>query len=239
MVTGVSAVQPKGNSVRILVVEDADRVASFIVKGLREEGFAVDRAATGPEALDAISLNDYDLVILDVMLPGADGFKVTERLRGSGNEVPIIMLTARDGVADRVRGLDVGADDYLTKPFAFEELVARVRANLRRGPIQVDPILELDDLRLDPATREVSRGGQRIELTVKEYGLLDYLLRNKNRIVTRTSIIEHVWDVRFDSDTNLVDVYVRYLRKKIDEPFERKLIHTVRGVGYVMREPDA
>ncbi|MFT5127153.1 MAG: two-component system copper resistance phosphate regulon response regulator CusR [Rhodothermales bacterium] len=221
---------------RLLVVEDQERVASFIMKGLREEGYSCDLAADGEQALEHAIIESYDLIVMDVMLPKRDGLAVTQDLRARGLTTPILLLSARHDTSVKVRGLDAGADDYLTKPFAFEELVARIRALLRRGTIVNEPILQLHDLSLDPATREVTRAGTAITLTVKEYSLLEYLLRNKRRIVTRTSIIEHVWDIHFDSDTNLVDVYIRYLRRKIDEPFEGKLIHTVRGVGYVLKE---
>lgn len=221
---------------RLLVVEDQERVASFIMKGLREEGYSCDLAADGEQALEHAIIESYDLIVMDVMLPKRDGLAVTQDLRARGLTTPILLLSARHDTSVKVRGLDAGADDYLTKPFAFEELVARIRALLRRGTIVNEPILQLQDLSLDPATREVTRAGTAISLTVKEYSLLEYLLRNKRRIVTRTSIIEHVWDIHFDSDTNLVDVYIRYLRRKVDEPFESKLIHTVRGVGYVLKE---
>jgi heavy metal response regulator len=221
---------------RLLVVEDQERVASFIVKGLREEGYSCDLASDGEQALAQAVVESYDLIVLDVMLPKRDGLAVTQALRDQGAKTPILLLSARHDTSVKVRGLDAGADDYLTKPFAFEELVARIRALLRRGTIVNEPILRLDDLSLDPATREVTRAGVLISLTVKEHALLEYLLRNKRRILTRTSIIEHVWDIHFDSDTNLVDVYIRYLRRKVDEPFDGKLIHTVRGVGYVLKE---
>jgi heavy metal response regulator len=221
---------------RILVVEDQPAVASFIIKGLKEESYAVDHAPNGNDALDLAGLGEYDLIVLDVLLPGKSGIEVTKQLRGRGNSTPILMLTAMDAIADRVRGLDSGADDYLTKPFSFEEFLARVRALLRRGDRQVLSKLQLADLVMDPGRHEVTRAGRRIELTAKEYALLEYLLRNKGRILSRTSIIEHVWDLHFDSDTNVVDVYIRYLRKKVDEEHALKLIHTVRGVGYVLRD---
>ena len=221
---------------RILVVEDQAKVASFIVKGLKEERYAVDLAETGAAGLELAQLNPYDLIVLDVMLPEMNGYQVCEALRQKHIKTPIMMLTARDSVADKVRGLDAGADDYLTKPFSFDEFLARLRALLRRGQHLVEPKLSAADLQLDPVSHEVTRAGKRLELTAKEYGLLEFLLRNKNRIVTRTSIIEHVWDIHFDSDTNLVDVYIRYLRRKLDDDHEVKLIHTVRGVGYVIRD---
>jgi len=221
---------------RILVVEDQSAVANFIVKGLREESYAVDHTGNGRDALELLGCGEYDLVVLDLMLPGKSGIEVTETLRGTGCGTPILMLTARDSTADKVRGLDAGADDYLTKPFSFEEFLARVRALLRRGHQQLQGKLQAADLIMDPSRHEVWRGGRRIDLTAKEYALLEYLLRSKGRILSRTAIIEHVWDIHFDSDTNVVDVYIRYLRRKVDEEFTVKLIHTVRGVGYVLRE---
>lgn len=221
---------------RVLVVEDHVSVANFIIKGLREERYAVDHARNGNEALELALVGEYDVMVLDLMLPGLSGMEVAQRLREHGETLPILMLTARDSVNDKVDGLDAGADDYLTKPFAFAELLARLRALLRRQSTFIDNVLTIADLRLDPTTHEVERAGARLELTTKEYALLEYLLRNKNRVVSRTAIIEHVWDMHFDSDTNIVDVYIRYLRRKVDEPFDGKLIHTVRGVGYVLRE---
>jgi heavy metal response regulator len=221
---------------RILVVEDEEKVASFIRKGLMEEHYAVDVALDGEEGLSMAQLSPYDLLILDLMLPKLDGYRLLQRLRSDGVEIPVLVLTARDGVGDKVRGLDLGADDYLTKPFAFAELLARVRALLRRGKPQRLPILKVADLTLDPATRRVARGGSPIELTAKEYALLEYLMRHTGQVLTRTMISEHVWDQTFDSYTNVIDVYVNYLRKKIDQGFEPKLIHTVRGVGYSLRE---
>lgn len=221
---------------RILVVEDEAKVASFIRKGLEEERYAVDVAADGEEGLELAELNPYDLIVLDLMLPRLDGFRFIQRLRGQGIATPILVLTARDSVSDKVKGLDLGADDYLTKPFAFAELLARIRALLRRGTPQASPVLQVADLTLDPAARRVTRAGRSIELTAKEFALLEYFLRNAGRVLTRTMILEHVWDQSFDSYTNVVDVYVNYLRKKVDQGFEPKLIHTVRGVGYVLRE---
>lgn len=221
---------------RILVVEDEEKVASFIRKGLQEEHYAVDLAPDGEEGLTMAQLNPYDLIVLDLMLPKLDGFRVLQRLRGDGVDAPVLVLTARDGVSDKVRGLDLGADDYLTKPFAFAELLARVRAILRRGKPQRAPILKVADLSLDPASRRVTRSGKAIELTAKEFALLEYLMRHPGQVLTRTMISEHVWDQSFDSYTNVIDVYVNYLRKKVDQGFEPKLIHTIRGVGYVLRE---
>jgi heavy metal response regulator len=221
---------------RILVVEDEEKVASFIRKGLQEEHYAVDVALDGEEGLTMAQINPYDLVILDLMLPKLDGFRVLQRMRNDGVDAPVLVLTARDGVGDKVRGLDLGADDYLTKPFAFAELLARVRAILRRGRPQRAPVLKVADLTLDPASRRVMRAGKTIELTAKEFALLEYLMRHPGQVLTRTMISEHVWDQSFDSYTNVIDVYVNYLRKKIDQGFEPKLIQTIRGVGYVLRE---
>ena len=220
---------------RILVVEDQSHIAQFIIKGLREESYAVDYAEDGEKGLSMAQEFDYDLIIQDIMLPGIDGFTVIKRLRQQGLKSAIIALTAKDGIDDRIKGLDCGADDYLCKPFSFGELLARVRALLRRDTQNSDPTLRIDDLSFNPMNREVKRAGKNIDLTSKEYALLEYLLRNKNRVLTRTLILEHVWDMNFDSDTNLVDVYIRHLRSKIEFEGGGKLIHTVRGVGYVMK----
>ena len=221
---------------RILVVEDERKVASFISQGLAEEGYAVEVAADGAEALDLILAGPpYDLVVLDLMLPKRDGFGVLKTVRDRGVATPVLVLTARDSVADKVAGFDLGADDYLTKPFAFEEFLARVRALLRRGAERRMAPLRLDDLSLDPATRTVTRGGRRIELTTREYALLEYLVRNAGRVLTRPMIAEHVWGLDFDSESNVIDVYVGYLRRKIDASGERRLLHTVRGAGYVLK----
>lgn len=229
--------QPKAETpVRILVVEDHEKVAQFIVKGLREERFAVDLATSGTDGLSMACVGDYDVMVLDVLLPGRNGYDVVTELRARGVGTPVLMLTARAQVEDRVRGLDAGADDYLTKPFAFAELLARVRALIRRRERDVPSPLTVADLSLDPVSHEVRRAGQRIDLTSREYAVLEFLMRNRGRVVTRTSMIEHVWDMHFDSDTNLVDVYIRHLRAKLDDPFQLKLIHTVRGVGYVIKE---
>ncbi len=220
---------------RILVVEDEQKVASFIQKGLEEEGHAVDVALDGEDglskALDAV----HDLVLLDIMLPKRDGLSVLRELRNRRIHTPVLLLTARDAVPDRVIGLDAGADDYLVKPFAFDELLARVRALLRRRGDRL-AVLTAADLTLDPATREVRRAGKKIDLTAKEYALLEYLLRNKGRVLNRSLIAQHVWDYDFDSSTNVIDVYINYLRKKVDADFTPRLIHTVRGAGYVLRE---
>jgi DNA-binding response OmpR family regulator len=221
---------------RILVVEDERKVASFIRQGLEEEGHAVEVAGDGATALDLLLVSPaYDLVVLDVMLPKRDGLDVLKTLRARGVKTPVLILTARDAVADKVAGLDLGADDYLTKPFAFEELLARVRALLRRGTDQRASVLRLGDLTLDPVTREARRGRRRIELTAREYSLLDYFLRHPGRVLTRPMIAEHVWGLDFDSESNLVDVYVGYLRRKIDASGEPRLLHTVRGSGYVLK----
>jgi heavy metal response regulator len=221
---------------RILVVEDEEKVASFIRKGLEEEHYAVDVALDGEEGLLLAQINPYDLIVLDLMLPKVDGFRFLSQLRSDSVDIPVLVLTARDSVTDKVRGLDLGADDYLTKPFSFAELLARVRALLRRGKPQRAPVLRVADLTLDPAARRVMRQDKVIELTAKEYALLEYLVRHAGQVLTRTMIAEHVWDQTFDSYTNVIDVYVNYLRKKIDQGFEPKLIHTVRGVGYVLRK---
>ncbi len=221
---------------RILIVEDNEKVAGFIAKGLRENRYAVDVALTGMEGASMARVGDYDAVILDVMLPGRNGFEVAEQLRERGISTPILMLTAKDQVKDKVQGLDAGADDYLVKPFAFPELLARLRALLRRRDQAPGAPLRIADLELDPVVHRVTRGGREIELTVREFAILDFLLRNRGRVVTRTAIIEHVWDMHFDSDTNLVDVHVSNLRRKIESDGDSKLIHTVRGVGYVLKE---
>ncbi len=220
---------------RILLVEDDRKVASFIRKGLTEEGYAVDVASDGDTGL-AMGLDRlHDVIVLDVMLPGKPGFQVVRELRQAKVDTPVLLLTARDAVEDKVQGLDSGADDYLTKPFAFAELLARVRALLRRGTATRAPTLQLADLVLDPATRTVRRGGETIPLTNREFALLEYFLRNPGRVLTRTMIAEHVWDYSFDPGTNIIDVYVNYLRKKIDTDRDRKLLHTIRGVGYVLK----
>jgi two-component system, OmpR family, response regulator len=225
---------------RALVIEDGSKMAALLRRGLQEEGFAVDVAATGEDGSWLGAENDYDVILLDVMLPDVDGFEVCRRLRAAARWAPILMLTARDGVQDRVEGLDAGADDYLTKPFSFDELLARVRALLRRGPSERPPVLAVGDLVMDPATRRVSRGDEEIDLTPKEFGLLELFLRHPGEALSRTRILEHVWDFAYDGDSNVVDVYVRYLREKVDRPFGRRSIETVRGVGYRLREePDA
>lgn len=221
---------------RILVVEDDRKVASFIRQGLSEEGHAVEVAKDGSEAIDLVLADsDYDLIVLDVMLPGRDGFTVLKTLRAHGLRSPVLMLTARDSITDKVAGLDSGADDYLTKPFAFEEFLARVRALLRRGDGQRTARLRLDDLSVEPTTRVVTRNDRRIELTAREYALLEYFLRNVGRVLTRPMIAQHVWGLDFDAESNIIDVYVGYLRRKIQREGERPLLHTMRGAGYVMK----
>lgn len=220
---------------RILVVEDEKKVAGFIRQGLEEEGYAVDVASDGEEGL-AMALNGVqDLIILDIGLPKMSGLQVLQELRKRNHTAPVLLLTVRATIEDKVLGLDSGADDYLAKPFAFQELLARVRALLRRRAERVPAVLQLADLALDPAKHAVFRGGKKIELTSKEFALLDYFMRNPGRVLTRTMILEHVWDYDFDTGTNVVDVYVNYLRKKIDSDREPKLVHTIRGVGYVLK----
>jgi DNA-binding response OmpR family regulator len=221
--------------VRILVAEDDRKVASFIRQGLAEEGYTVEVAADGPTARDlAVEGTPYDLVVLDLMLPGLDGFGVLRAMRARRVQTPVLVLTARDTVPDKVTGLDLGADDYLTKPFAFDELLARVRALFRRGTGSRTPVLRAADLMLDPATRRVTRGDRRIELTTREYALLEYFMRNPDRVLTRPMLAEHVWGVDFDTESNVIDVYVGYLRRKIDGPGLPRLLHTIRGAGYVL-----
>jgi heavy metal response regulator len=220
---------------RLLVVEDEKKVASFVRKGLEEEGYAVDVAVDGESGLELALDQVHDLIILDIHLPRMNGLRVLQELRRKKVKTPVLLLTVRATIEDKVLGLDAGADDYLTKPFAFQELIARVRALLRRRAEAEPPVLQIADLVLDPARRTVFRGGEKIELTAKEYSLLDYLMRNPGRVLTRTLIGEHVWDYDFDTSTNVIDVYVNYLRKKIDAGRETKLIHTVRGVGYMLK----
>lgn len=222
---------------RLLVVEDQRKMAEFIRKGLVEAGYSVDVAETGSAAEMLVAEQEYDLVVLDVMLPDQNGFDTARHIRRDGFSGPILMLTAVSGTRDKVAGLDAGADDYLTKPFAFEELTARIRALLRRqAPHAQQSVLRFADVEMDLVTRGVTRAGKDISLTPKEFALLEYFLRNPGRPLSRTSISEHVWDVSFDSDSNVIDVYINMLRKKVDHPFERKLLHTVVGVGYVLKE---
>jgi heavy metal response regulator len=221
---------------RILVVEDEKKVARFIQQGLEEEHYSVDVAHDGERGALLAETQGYDLLILDVMLPKLSGIEMTRRLRASRLATPILMLTAKTATEDKVAGLDSGADDYLTKPFAFAELLARVRSLLRRGSTEKSTVLSIANLELDTVSHKAKRGERAIDLTAKEYALLEYFLRNKNRVLSRTIISEHIWDYNFDTGTNLIDVYVNHLRNKIDNGFEKKLIHTVRGVGYVLRE---
>ena len=220
---------------RILIVEDEKKISDFIRRGLKEEGYAVDTACDGEEGLFLANTNDYDLILLDLMLPKIDGLTLCRKLKKDGVKSPVIMLTAKDTIKDKVAGLDSGADDYLIKPFAFEELLARIRAILRKGESHLVNSLQLDDLVLDLVSHKVSRAAKEITLTAKEYALLEYLMRNSGSIVTRTMISEHVWDIDFDTFTNVIDVYINYLRNKIDAGHKKKLIHTIRGRGYILK----
>ena len=220
---------------RILIVEDEKKVAAFIKKGLEEETYAVDIAMDGEEGLHLGEQNQYDLIILDLMLPKINGLEILSILRSKKIETPILLLTAKDSVDDKVEGLNQGADDYLTKPFAFSELLARIRVLLRREKAETKTTLEIADLTLNLVSHKVNRGNEEIELTGKEYSLLEYFMRNQEKVLTRTMIAEHVWDYNFDTFTNVIDVYVNHLRKKIDKNFSTKLLHTLRGVGYVMK----
>ncbi len=219
---------------RVLIVEDEAKTAAYLAKGLREHGFVADVARDGRDGLHMATSETYDVAILDVMLPGRDGWSVLQDLRNSGSQLPVLFLTARDSVADRVRGLELGADDYLVKPFAFSELLARIRTVLRRGSSRQSDVLCAGDLELDVVRRRVQRAGQKLELSPKEFALLSLLLRRVGEVLSRTLIAEQVWDMNFDSDTNVVDVHIGRLRAKVDDPFDRKLIHTVRGAGYVL-----
>ena len=219
----------------MLVVEDDVKMAAAIRRGLRFEGVVVDLAGSGEEAIRRVGATEYDAVLLDVMLPDIDGFETCRRLRRQGAWVPILMLTARDAVGDRVRGLDTGADDYLTKPFSLAELLARLRALARRGPVERPAVLEVGDLRLDPATHEVWRGEHRIELSAREFGLLEVFMRRPGQVLTQLQLLEAAWDLGYEQRSNVVEVYVRYLREKIDRPFGLRSIETVRGVGYRLR----
>jgi len=220
---------------RVLVVEDAVKMASLIRRGLREEGFAADVAIKGEDALWMAGATDYDAIVLDVMLPGIDGFETCRRLREDGVGAPVLMLTARDAVEDRVTGLDTGADDYLTKPFSFAELLARLRALGRRGGPEHPTVLRAGTLGLDPATRRVTRGDEEIGLSAKEFALLEIFMRNPGRVLSRLHLLEHAWDYEYENRSNVIDVYVRYLREKVDRPFGVESIETVRGAGYRLR----
>jgi two-component system, OmpR family, copper resistance phosphate regulon response regulator CusR len=221
---------------RLLLVEDDEKVASFVRRGLVQEGFSVDLSRDGSDAFHQVLHEAYDVMVLDILIPFMDGFEVLGQIRKRGCQVPVLVLSAKDGVEDRIRGLNEGADDYLVKPFSFDELTARIRALLRRRSGVEQSVVRIGDLEMDLAARRVTRGGVRINLTPKEFPLLEYLVRHRGTVVTRTMIAEHVWDQHFDSFTNVIDVYIRYLRSKIDDAFEMKLIHTVRGVGYVFSE---
>lgn len=221
---------------KLLVIEDENKTASYLKKGLSESGFVVDVSADGDEGLHLANTGDYSLIVLDVMLPGRDGWSVVQELRRSGKDTPVIFLTARDAVPDRVKGLGLGADDYLVKPFAFSELLARIQTILRRSPSRHPDKLRIADLEIDTDHHRVTRSGHRIDLTPKEFLLLSLLARRAGEVLGRTLIAEQVWDMNFDSETNVVEVHVRRLRAKIDDPFEKKLIHTVRGVGYVLED---
>jgi len=221
---------------KILVVEDEEQVAKVIQKGLREEGHAVDISHDGEDGGFLAEVNDYDLIILDLMLPKKNGIQVCREVRERGVNTPILMLTARDSIEDKVRGLDAGADDYMAKPFSFQELLARVRALLRRTSDVKTPILSMAKLELDPMSRQVTRDGKNIRLTTKEYALLEYLMRNPYKVLSRTLIGEHVWDMNFDPESNVIDVYVSHLRTKVDKGFDLPLIHTLRGQGYILSD---
>jgi len=218
--------------VRLLIVEDEVRLASALQRGLSNEGFTVDLAHTGPEGLHLAQEHAYDALILDIMLPGLSGYRIIEHLRAGENWVPILMLTAKDGEYDEADALDIGADDYLTKPFSFVVLLAKIRALLRRGAPERPPVLSAGSLRLDPATRRVTRDDNEINLTAREYALLEYLMRRRDEVVTKTELLDHVWDAGADTDPNVVEVYVGYLRRKIDQPFGQRSLQTVRGAGY-------
>jgi two-component system OmpR family response regulator len=223
---------------RVLVVEDDLKMAALLRRGLVEEGLAADVARTGDDALWMAEATDYDAIVLDVMLPGADGFEVCRRLRDAGRWSPVLMLTARDAVEDRVAGLDAGADDYLTKPFSFAELFARLRALARRAPPERPAVLEAGELRLDPAARRVWRGSAEIQLSAKEFALLETFMRRPGEVLSRYQLLEHCWDYGYENRSNVVDVYVRYLREKVDRPFGRSSLETVRGAGYRLRKED-
>jgi two-component system OmpR family response regulator len=220
---------------RVLVVEDETKLGELLRRGLQEEGYATDLADRGEEALWMARAVEYDAIVLDVMLPGVDGFAVCKQLRAGDIWAPVVMLTARDAVDDRVRGLDAGADDYLSKPFAFEELLARLRALTRRTPVERPPVLEVGDLRLDPATHRAWRGDSELKLSPKEFALLEVFMRRPGLALTRTQLLDAAWDFAFEGTSNLVNVYVRYLREKVDRPFGRESIETVQGVGYRLR----
>jgi two-component system OmpR family response regulator len=225
--------------VRVLIVEDDIKLAKLVRRGLMEDGLAVDVAVRGEDALWMAGATDYGAIVLDVRLPGIDGFETCRRLRGDGVRTPIVMLTARGAVPDRIAGLDCGADDYLVKPFHFQELTARLRAVARRGPVERPPVLEVGDLRLDPATRRVWRGATEVSLSAKEFALLEEFMRRPGDVLSRFHLLEHAWDGEYENRSNVVDVYVRYLREKLDRPFGVESLETVRGAGYRLREVGA
>jgi len=223
---------------RVLIIEDDQQIASFVTKGLKQAGFAVDHVVDGEEGLEMAELNPYDVMVIDIMLPGLDGFSVIDRLRSGGNTTPVLVLSARGSLDDKLKGFRSGSDDYLTKPFSFSELQARLQALLRRSSRgQGQNVLEVGDLTMDLLSRKVSRANREIELQPREFALLEYLMRNSGNVVSKTMILEHVWDYHFDPQTNVVDVLVHRLRNKIDKDFQKKLLHTVRGVGYVLKVP--
>lgn len=230
--------RPAPPPMRILLVEDDPKLSAVLRQGLKEQGFAADTARDASEGLDLVGSIEYDAVLLDVMLPGRSGFDLLRDIRARGSRVPVLMLTARTSVEDRVRGLDLGADDYLPKPFDFKELLARLRAITRRPRVEPQTLLKVADLELEPSRRDVRRSGRKIDLTAKEFALLEYLMRKRGVVVTRGMILDHVWDMEYDGGSNLVEVYINYLRRKVDQDFEPKLIHTVRGAGYVLREDE-
>jgi two-component system, OmpR family, response regulator len=220
---------------RVLIVEDDPKMAGLLQRGLRDDGMAADVTLEGEDALWMAAATDYDVLVLDVMLPGVDGFEVCRRLREAGVQAPVLMLTARDAVDDRVRGLDTGADDYLTKPFSFAELGARLRALVRRGPVERAPVLSVGDLRLDPSARRVWRGAAEVRLSAREFALLETLMRHPGQVLDRLQLLDHVWDGDYENRSNVIDVYIRYLREKVDRPFGVASIETVRGAGYRLR----
>ena len=227
--------RPRGtNHMHILIIEDEVKTAKFVSRGLMEDNFTADLIENGRDGLELAMNREYDLIILDVMLPGIDGWEVLKRLRERGNETPVLLLTVLNDVEDRVRGLQLGADDYLTKPFSFSELLARIHTILRRGPVRTPEVLRVADLEIDFPAHRVLRAGKRIDLTPKEFALLSLLARRSGEVLSRTRIAERIWDIDFESETNVVDVHMRRLRIKVDDPFETKLIHTVRGMGYVL-----